>query len=64
MPYAALIALGLAPEVPHDTTGDVLVTPPAGGERLTTKVRELEHQLELERVINRERERTIEAQHV
>ena len=45
MPYAALIALGLAPEVPHDTPGDVLVTPPAGGERLTTKVRELEHQL-------------------
>lgn len=39
------------------------MTPPAGEvERLTAKVRELEHQLELERVINRERERTIEAQ--
>lgn len=68
VPYAALIALGMVPRVtppdaPHDASTDVLVTPPAGEvERLAAQVRELEHQLELERVINRERERTIEAQ--
>lgn len=72
VPYAALIALGMVPRVTppdvphgvrHDGPGDALVTPPDGEvERLAARVRELEHQLELERVINRERERTIEAQ--
>ena len=76
VPYAALIALGMVPrvtppdalcdgrhDVPHDAPANALVTPPAAEvERLAARVRELEHQLELERVINRERERTIEAQ--
>lgn len=69
VPYSALIALGMAPRVTppdaahHDAPVDAPVTPPADElQRLADRVRELEHQLEVERVINRERERTIEAQ--
>lgn len=65
VPYAALITLGLVPRTtPSEPPDGPSPEPPLDPRvvSLSERVRELEHQLEVERAVSRERERVIDAQ--